>query len=129
MMADLMDQHVTHDVRQVLGRFAPEIEDGAAIEEDAVDVVGDVAGAALHHRHALIEAEQVEGGIELHRLFDFVGGKVVDLDAHVADMLAELLGDRRQCFGGDRLDVFKRRRQTEARRAPRICEDRHHSPI
>ena len=49
VMADLVDQHVPHDMRQVLVRFAPVIEDRAAIEEDAVDVVGDMAGAALHH--------------------------------------------------------------------------------
>src|SRR6185369_16901139 len=43
VMADLVDQHVPHDMRQVFVRFAPIVEDRAAVEEDAVDVVGDVA--------------------------------------------------------------------------------------
>src|SRR5882757_334956 len=96
MMADLVDQHVAHDVRQVFARFAPVVEDRTAVEEDAVDVVGDMARAALHHRHALIETEQVERRVELHLLLDLVGWEVVDLDADVADMPTELLGNRRE---------------------------------
>src|SRR5882757_905100 len=129
MMADLVDQHVAHDVRQVLARFTPVVEDRTAIEEDAVDVVGDVARAALHHRHALIKSQQVERRVELHLLLDLVGREVVDLDADVADMPAELLGDRGQRLGGDGLEIVLGGRRAEAGRAPRIGEDRHDSPI
>ena len=129
MMADLVDQHMAHDVRQILARFAPVIEDRPAVEEDAVDVVGDVARATLHHRHALIETQQVEWRIEVHLLLDLVGREVVDLDAHVADVSPELFRNRRQRLGGNRLDVLQGRRRAEAGRAPRIGEDRHDSPI
>ena len=128
-MADLVDQHMAHDVRQVLVRLAPVVEDGTAIEEDAVDVVGDVTGAALHHRDALVETEQIERRVEFHLLLDFIRGEVVDLNAHVADVLAELFGNRGQRLGGDRLEIFQAGRHAEAGRAPRVCEHRHDSPI
>src|SRR6266849_7035140 len=73
MVADFVDQHVAHDVRQVLARFTPVVEDGTAIEKDAVDVVGDMTCAAFHHRHALIKTQEVERRVELHLLLDLIG--------------------------------------------------------
>ncbi|NDH64172.1 MAG: DUF1254 domain-containing protein, partial [Alphaproteobacteria bacterium] len=129
VMADLVDQHMPHDMRQVFAGLAPIVEDRAAIEEDAVDVVGDVAGTALHHRDALVEAEQIERRVEFHLLLDLVGRKVVDLDSHVADMPAKLLGNRGQRLGGDRLEILQAGRKTERWCAPRVREHRHDSPI
>src|SRR5258708_8845942 len=47
MVADLVDEHVAHEVVEVLAGLAPVVEDGAAVEKDDVGL-----GACVHHARA-----------------------------------------------------------------------------
>ncbi len=38
MMADLVDEDVTHDMREILAGLAPIVEDRTAVEKDHVDI-------------------------------------------------------------------------------------------
>src|SRR5438067_9443716 len=56
MVADLVDQHVAHQVAQVFAALAPVIEDRAAIEKDHVEVRPRIADALVRQGNAPIEA-------------------------------------------------------------------------
>src|ERR1700722_8894126 len=66
MVADLVDQHVTHHRGEVLAGLAPIIEQRPAIEKDHVDMGPRIADRFVQQIDAAIEAEQVERALELH---------------------------------------------------------------
>ncbi len=93
MMADFVNQGVADDGLEILAGFAPVIEQGTAIEEDAVDVLGRVADAFLIEGNPMIEAEQIERALELHFGLGFGVGKFLDQDNHIVQMTAQDRGN------------------------------------
>ena len=113
MMTDFVNQCVADDGVERLAGLAPVIEQGPAIEEDAVDIIGRVAHAFPVERDSLIQAEQIEGAVELHFGLDLGVGKILDQDNHVLHMSAQALGNPRQRALGYYMNVRIAWRLTE----------------
>src|SRR5690242_8712457 len=94
MVADLVDQHVAHDMREVLAGLAPIVEDRPAVEEDHVELRLRRERALVRDRDAAIEAEYVERALELHLLLGLLVRKLLDADDDVVDVALQLGRDR-----------------------------------
>src|SRR5215470_12710601 len=60
MVADLVDQHMAHQMGELLAALAPVVEQRPAIEEDAIEVARHLADGLAAEIDAAIEPEQVE---------------------------------------------------------------------
>src|SRR5687768_8940932 len=114
MMADLMDQHMAHEARQLLVGLAPFGQDRLAVEIDHLRHRPDIADALMDQRHAVIEAGEVERVLDLHLAQGLLVGELLDADGDVAELLQERLGQRGERILGDLLHLLGRRRTGEA---------------
>ena len=89
MMADLVYQHVAHDMAQRLLMFGPVIQDRPAVQPDHVGQPRDVVIAAERQADALKQAEQVEFALSLHLVENLIGWKIVDADDHALAQAAK----------------------------------------
>src|SRR5690606_18613442 len=105
---DFVDEDVGDDFAQRVGVLGPVVENGAAVEPDAV---GHLAGlrddAVIGQTDALEQAHQIEGAVELHILADLFGGKFGDPAFDVARHGAEGLGEGLQGLDGERLEIIE----------------------
>src|SRR5438046_1237882 len=98
MMADLVYQHVAHDMAQRLLMFGPVIQDRPAVQPDHVGQPRDVVIAAEWQADALKQAEQVEFALSLHLVENLIGWKIVDTDDHALAQTAKALGQTLENF-------------------------------
>ena len=105
MMADLMDQHMTHQTTEILVAFAPVIEQGTAIKKDHVDILGRIHDAALVNRHALIQTQQIERAFERHVSANFRIGELLDTDYDIARHRPKARGNSPPGCIGVRFDI------------------------
>src|SRR5262249_21032608 len=111
MVADLVDQHMAHQPGEILAALAPIIEDRPAVEKDHVEIGTGIADALVRQRDTPVEAEDIEGAVEPHRLFGLLVGELVDADD---DLPERLLQPVRDCAEGtlrQLLDLGERWRQ------------------
>ena len=113
MMADFVNQGIADEGLEIFAGLAPVIEQGTAIEEDAVDVLGRVADAFLIEGNPMIEAEQIERALELHFGLGFGVGKFLDQDNHIVQMAAQAQGYAVERALGYGVNVRGGRRLTE----------------
>jgi hypothetical protein len=113
MMADLVDQHMAHQMGEVLTGFAPIIEDRPAVEKDHVDMGPRVADALVRQGDAAIEAENVERAVEAHRPLGLLVGKLLDRDHDRAEMTLEPARDRAEGAARQLLDIGQGRRRAQ----------------
>src|SRR6516165_2431968 len=66
MMADLVDQHMTHEAREILPGLAPVVEDRPAVEKDHVELRPRIARALPGQGDAAVETEDVEWALQRH---------------------------------------------------------------
>ncbi len=111
MVADLVDQHMSDDVAQRLLVLGPIVEDGAAIERDAVRPLAGRGVPALGDAAALEQAEQVERRLQREIVHDLVGRELGDLDDDLAGELAEFAGQVGVGFQRQKLEFLKRGRK------------------
>src|SRR4249920_2108014 len=104
MMADLVDHHMADDVEERLAGLAPVVEQWPAVEEDHVVGAPHDIDAAARQGDAAIEAENVEGRLELHLPLDIYIGKILDAEDDIGDMSAERGGDGEEGLAGEALD-------------------------
>src|SRR5438105_5257553 len=112
MMADFVDQHVTHQMAQIFAAFTPVIEDRPAIEKDHIEVRPRIADALVRQRDAAIEAENIERAVETHRRPGLLVGELLDPDHDAPEVAFQLLRDSAERRFRQRLDVGERWRQT-----------------
>ena len=107
-MNALTSGHVADDVAQLLLVLGPIVENGPAIQPDAVGLA-----PGLRHRAVVGEpdaseqAEQVELAFELHVLDHLVVGKIGDADLDAAGQGPELSRQCRVGGGGQRLEIVE----------------------
>src|SRR5580658_2069066 len=111
-MADLMDEDMADQRVEILAGLAPVVEDGTAVKKDPVGLGPRVAHALAWQGHAAIEAEDVEGAVELHLHLGLGVGELVDADHDAAQMPLQFRRDSAQRALGKRFEVGNRRRQT-----------------
>ena len=129
MMADFVHQYVVNEMLERLALGRPFVEDGAAIEENAVGQGARLVDAFLGQRQAVIEAGQVERVVDAHHFEGLVVGKFLDRQDDVAEVRRERLGQPFERRAGDRLDVRRAGRRSEPSRPwpPGIAEPRGHA--
>ena len=77
MVADLVDQHMGDDVAQRLLVLGPVVEDGAAVERDAVRPLAGLRVPALGDAAPLEQAEQIEGRLQRQVVISSVGKSAI----------------------------------------------------
>src|SRR4051812_25635647 len=97
MMANLMHQHMGDNLPERVFVLRPVVEDRAAVEEHHLRERGWVHDALPREIDAVIKAEKVEGRLDVHRVENFVGGKVIHTDHYILAEIAEAA--RQSCEG------------------------------
>lgn len=118
MVADLVDQHVPDDPRQVLASLAPIVEDRPTIEEDQVDFRRRIGETLAVERNAAVKPEQVERTFESHLAFGFLVTEFLNTDGHVAQVPSPGLGNAAQRRIDQTREVVETRRTIEAAAHP-----------
>src|SRR5689334_21526610 len=108
MMADLVDQHMGDDVAQRLLVLRPVVEDGAAVERDAVRPLAGLGVPALGEAASLEQAEQIERRLQGEVVHDLVGRELGDQDDDLAGELAEVIRQMRIGLQREQLHLFDR---------------------
>ena len=91
MVADFVDQHMSDDVAKcffILGRI---VEDGAAIERNAVRTFSGLRIPAFGDAAALKKTKQIEGRFKCEVVHDLVGREFRELNDNFAGKRAEFL--------------------------------------
>ena len=95
MVADFVDQHMTHDSRQGLAGFKPILKDGPAIEKYHVHIRRRGGNAFTIKRHTLIKAQQVKRAFQPHIGKDFRVGEIADANDDTLQMAPKFIGNNR----------------------------------
>jgi 4a-hydroxytetrahydrobiopterin dehydratase len=104
MVADFVNDHMAHQMRQAAAVFAPVIQKRPPVEKDHIDAAR-IADAFLVQRDAVVKPEQIERRVQIHIPAYRDAGEVFDAHDHVADMDAQAFGDRRQRLGGHGFEI------------------------
>lgn len=108
MMPDLVHENMGHQLFEAMAAIGPFVENRPPIEIDGWRQRAGQVGAGIPHMVAPVEPEDVEGAFKLHRL-DHVGiGKILDLQDHGGEMLAEQVGQALDGGLREALDVGER---------------------
>ena len=100
--------------------LGPIVEDRPAIEEHHLRHGGHVHDALPREIDAVIEAEQVEGRLDVERVEHLVGGKVLHADDDIPAEIAEAARQALEGRVGDRLELGEARRRAPCQSRPLV---------
>jgi hypothetical protein len=111
MVAYFVNQHMGHDLSQRFAMLGPVIEDGPPIEENHIgQAAGLLDGLLVGKSDTLEQSEKIVLAFGLHLVEDIVAGKIRDADEQLAAQRPEFFGKPAEGVGGQRLEIFERRR-------------------